>query len=96
MAEAGGVVRIGPFTSVPGLLRAMGADPTRVVESVGLELRAFEDPDRSIPFVVGGRLLEACAESTECPHFGLLMRQQAGLPALGAGAFTRRRRPAPW
>ena len=77
------MTRIGPFSSVPELLRSMGADPARVVESVGLDLGMFEDPDQTIPFVAGGRLLEVCAEHTGCPHFGLLMGQQAGAASLG-------------
>jgi AraC-like DNA-binding protein len=86
----GGIVRIGPFASVPELLRSMGTDPGPLLESVGLDLHTFEDPDHRIPFVMGGRLLEVCAQRTGCPHFGLLMGQRAGLPSLGlVGALVQ-------
>jgi AraC-like DNA-binding protein len=61
----------------------MGTDPAPLLESVGLDLHAFEDPDHTIPFVTGGRLLEVCAQRTACPHFGLLMGERAGIASLG-------------
>ena len=95
VGEAGGVTRIGPFSSVPELLRSMGTDPASLVESVGLDLRMFEDPDHTIPFVTAGRLLQVCAERTGCPHFGLLMGQRSGFPRLGWSAHScSTRRPS--
>jgi len=87
---AGGATRIGPFASVPELLRSMGTDPGPLLESVGLDLHAFEDPDHTIPFVTAGRLLEVCAQRTACPHFGFLMGQRAGIASLGlVGALVQ-------
>lgn len=76
-------MRIGPFASVPRLLRSMGVDPLPVLERVGLGLHVFDDPDHRIPFVTGGSLLEQCAQEAGVPHFGLLMGQQAGTLSLG-------------
>lgn len=86
----GGIVRIGPFASVPELVRSMGTDPGPLLESIGLDLHTFEDPDHTFPFVTGGRLLELSAQRTGCPHFGLLMGQRAGIPSLGlVGALVQ-------
>jgi AraC-like DNA-binding protein len=84
------VVRVASLASVPGLLRDMGTDPVRLLESVGFEPRVFEDPENSIALVDAGRLLEACVQSTGCPHFGLLVGQRGGIVSLGmVGALMR-------
>lgn len=77
------MVRVAPLASVPALLRHMGANPIRILKSVGIDPRLFEDPENQIALVVAGRLLEACAQRTGCPHFGLLVGQQGGLASLG-------------
>lgn len=79
----GGVVRVASIASVPALLRHMGTDPIRVLKSVGLDPRVLEDPENQIALVAAGRLLQACAQNTGCPHFGLLVGQQRGLASLG-------------
>lgn len=82
-AHSRGAVRVASIASVPALLRDMGVDPIRLLESVGLDPRAFEDPENPIALVDAGRLLDACAQSTGCPHFGLLVGQRGGVASLG-------------
>jgi len=76
-------VRIASLASVPALLREMGANPVRVLNSAGLDPRVFEDPENQIALVDAGRLMEASAQSTGCPHFGLLVGQRGGIASLG-------------
>ena len=76
-------MRVASLASVPVLLRDMDTDPIRLFKSVGLDLQVFKNPDNPIALVDAGRLLEACAQSTGCPHFGLLVGQRGGLASLG-------------
>lgn len=81
--QDGGAVRVASIASVPALLRDMGVDPIGVLNSVGLDPRVFQDPENQIALVAAGRLMEACARSTGCPHFGLLVGQRGGVASLG-------------
>jgi len=76
-------VRIASIASVPALLRELGSDPVRLLKSVGLDRRVFKDPENQIALVDAGRLMEACAQSTRCSHFGLLVGQRGGVASLG-------------
>ena len=88
--EAGGIVRLATLLSVPALLRERGFDPTTVLRSVGLEPAAFDHAENQIPFRTAGQLLALCAETTRCPHFGLLVGQHADVATLGRlGALMR-------
>jgi AraC-like DNA-binding protein len=82
-AHSKGVVRVASLASVPSLLRDMGTDPIRLLKGVGLDPRVFKDPENPIGLVDAGRLLEVCAQSTGCPHFGLLVGQRGGVDSLG-------------
>ena len=75
---------------MPGALRSLGADPSEVLSELGLELSLFDSPDNRISYLDRGRLIEHCATRTNCPHFGLLVGQRAGLAAFGfVGLLTR-------
>jgi AraC-like DNA-binding protein len=76
-------VRIGTVLAIPDVLRSLGADPAEVLAEQGLEPALFDSPDNRISQAVRSRLLAHCAARTGCPHFGLLMGQQAGLHSLG-------------
>jgi len=76
-------LRIGATIGVPGVLRGLGADPVRLLSEVGLELKLFDDPNNRISYLARGRLFAHCVDQTACPHFGLLVGQQAGLHSFG-------------
>jgi AraC-like DNA-binding protein len=43
----------------------------------------FDNAGNRIPFSTRGRIIAHCAARTACPHFGLLVGQQAGLQSFG-------------
>lgn len=71
------------FHNVPELLRQCGVNPDKVFRAAGLSAEDLASPDRSMTFSDADRLLTACRQATKCPHFGLLIGQQAGLNELG-------------
>lgn len=82
--------RVGGLTAVPGLLRALGADPGEVLDAVGLPPDAFDDAEHRLPYVAVIRALAECARTTGCEHFGLLAGAQWHLPDVGlVGALCR-------
>lgn len=78
-----GEQRVGPLAELPGLLREFGVRPATVLRRVGLEPTALADREGRIPFVGTGRLLEACVQATNCPHFGLLLGSRWRLDHVG-------------
>jgi AraC-like DNA-binding protein len=76
-------VRIAPTLAIPAVLRSLGADPAKVLAEAGFDLRLFDDPDNRISYAARSRLMGHCATRTSCPHFGLLVGQQAALESLG-------------
>jgi len=76
-------LRIGATIGLPEVLRSLGADPDEVLPEVGIDLELFDNPNNLISFQARGRLMAHCADRTNCPHFGLLVGQQAGLNSLG-------------
>jgi AraC-like DNA-binding protein len=57
---------------LPGLLRALGADPGPVLARSGISPGAFGNPENRIGYNAFGRLLEQAALATQNPQFGLL------------------------
>jgi len=78
-----GQQRVGALAEVPQLLRELGADPAEVAAGAGLDVSVLRDPENSIPFTAAGRLLQAGAMRTGCPHFGLLVGQRCDTRSLG-------------
>jgi AraC-like DNA-binding protein len=78
---------------VPSLLIEHGLDPSRVFADVGLDIRMLDDPDNRIALRDFGRLLEACAAATGCPHFGLLAVERYDRNSLGAVGYLMRNCP---
>lgn len=76
-------LRIGSTIGVPDVLEALNFDPAEVLAEVGIELSLFDDPGNQISYHARGRMLAHCAVRTNCPHFGLLVGQKAGLSSLG-------------
>ncbi|HQR54865.1 MAG TPA: AraC family transcriptional regulator [Burkholderiaceae bacterium] len=78
-----GDIGLGPVSPIPETLRRHGIDPAPLLQQVGLDLQAFEDPAHRAPLRSVTRLLEACVKATGKPHFGLLVGEQFELPMLG-------------
>ena len=76
-------MRAAPLARIPGLLRDLGQDPAPVFAEVGVDPWLLENPESTVPFSAAGRLLAACANAADCPHFGLLLGQRTGLDCLG-------------
>ena len=79
--------------AVPRLLQERSVDAAALLAEFNLAPANFEDPEHTIPFATMGALLGRCAEKTRCPHFGLLVGQNAGLSALGAVGFLAQSAP---
>lgn len=84
------VVRVGPLTGVPAVLRELGHDPKPIFDSAGLELAQFADSDTEISYLAASRLLARCSTATGCQHFGLLVGQRADPSCLGIAGFMLR------
>jgi len=78
-----GVVRAAALLGVAPLLRERGIDPVQVLASIGLHPGTLDDAENRIPYSAVGRILERCAETTGCHHFGLLAGQQTNIASLG-------------
>jgi AraC-like DNA-binding protein len=90
---AEGVVRIGPYMSVPAVLSERGIDPAPLLGEFGLAPAHFLEPENTIPFRKAGRLFARCAEVAACPHFALLVGQRASFSALGTVGFLAQSAP---
>jgi len=88
-----GVVRVGPLTSIPAVVQALGVDPEPLFLDLGFDLDRFDDPDLRVPYLAASRLIARCAEATGCEHFGLLVGQRAGPSTLGVPGFMLRVAP---
>ncbi len=82
-AVSDGCIRAAPLADIPGLLRDLGQDAAAVFAEVGVDPGLLENPEGTISFSAGGRLLAACARATDCPHFGVLLGARTGLDCLG-------------
>jgi len=88
-----GVIRIGPVAAVPKVLRELGQDPAALMGELGLASDLFEHQENTISFVDVGRLFSLAVRCTGCPHFGLLVGQQAGVESLGVVGMLGRHSP---
>jgi AraC-like DNA-binding protein len=79
--------------AIPALLAERELDPVRVFSSVGLDPSLMDDPENRISFQDFGRLLEACAGATGCPHFGLMAVERYDHNSLGAVGHLMRNSP---
>jgi len=78
-----GYIRVGPLIEVPKVLQEKGINSVEIIDSIGLDVTLFSDPENTIPFATVGRLLELCAARAKCPDFGLLIGQRCGPDCLG-------------
>ena len=81
------IVRVGPLTSIPAVLRELDCDPEPVFDSTGFDIAGFSDPDTEIPYLAASRLLARCVSVTGCEHFGLLVGMRASPSSLGVAGF---------
>ena len=81
--SACGTVRVGPITAIPDVLATLGFSLEDVMSAAGMDPEIFDDPDKLISFKSRVHLLNICRNLTDCEHFGLLVGQQASLPAFG-------------
>lgn len=88
-----GMVRVGPISAIPDLLREFGVEPARLLRQFDLEESVFENPDNTIAFPIMGSLFMACVRATACPHFGLLTGQRSAASELGTAGFLSNNAP---
>jgi AraC-like DNA-binding protein len=85
-----GSVRIGPIFALPDVLKARGVRPDLAFARAGVDGQLFRDPESRLPIEAAGRLLNICADLTQCPHFGLLVGERFSLEGFGPiGALMR-------
>jgi AraC-like DNA-binding protein len=84
------VVRAGPLMGLIAILREHKIDPEPVLDSFGLQLRQFDNPDFELPFIATSRFIERCVELTNCEHLGLLVGMRAEPSSLGIAGFMLR------
>ncbi len=81
------IVRVGPLTNLPAVLRSLRCDPEPVFWHAGFSVVAFADPDLRISFLAADNLLARCITVTGCGHLGLLLGEQATPSHLGIAGF---------
>ncbi|MBV8426934.1 MAG: AraC family transcriptional regulator [Hyphomicrobiales bacterium] len=77
------LIRVGGAMALPAMLRDLGADPTAVIASAGLDPKILADPENVIPFRTLGRLFEQAAQATRRDHMGLLLGQSSSTRSFG-------------
>src|SRR5512142_3000841 len=82
-----GTARIGPFMTLPRVLKEFGADPEAILAEFGLTPADFDDPENVMSFHQVGRLFRRCSEATKCENLGLILGQRATTASLGAVGF---------
>ena len=82
-----GSARVGPFMTLPSVLKELGADPQAILAEFGLTPDDFDDPENTMSFHLVGRLFRRCSEATKCENLGLVLGQRATTASLGAVGF---------
>lgn len=82
-SAATALAHLSALNGLPGLLRRLGVEPEPVIREAGFEASDFDDPDRATTFADFDRLLDACLQSTHCPHLGLLLGASITLNSFG-------------
>lgn len=88
-----GFIRVAAVISLPEILRDFGHDPAPIIESAGLKLKYFDNPEWQIPFTSMGRLFTLCVKATNCDHFGLMVGSGVSANLLGLTGFIMQHAP---
>jgi AraC-like DNA-binding protein len=83
VADDQGWQRVGSLIEIPNVLRALGIAPDTVLTRAGLAPDALASTDSMITFSAAARLLQCCAELSNCGHFGLLVGRRARIEHFG-------------
>ncbi len=89
-----GYQRVGALVAIPGLLKEFGQNPAEILSASGFPTGVLENPETLLSLADLGRLIQSCVAATRCPHFGLLIGQQAGTQSLGLVGQLMRHAPA--
>jgi hypothetical protein len=87
------LIRSAVLTDYVELARAVGLDPYRMLDAVGLGRAALRDPDAKIPAAAVRRLFEASAKAAGIEDFGLRLAEKRALSNLGPLALVVREQP---
>jgi AraC-like DNA-binding protein len=68
---------------LPAVLRLFGVNPADMLSKCGLDARLFDNAENLISYGERTRLVRRCAETTNCPHFALLVGERVSLSSLG-------------
>lgn len=88
-----GRVRCGIVRAWPDVLDRLGADTDALFAEAGTSRSFFDDPENTISYADGGRLLRRSVEATGVKHLGILIGLGATLSSLGAFGFLMRSSP---
>jgi AraC-like DNA-binding protein len=77
------LVRSSVLTGYRSLVTGLAGDPLALLRRCKIDPQALERHDALISFAAVVRLLEATAQTLDCPDFGLRMSQQQDLTILG-------------
>jgi AraC-like DNA-binding protein len=83
LSVADGQVRVSILIHLPQLLWELGCDPADILARAGVDPELLADPENTIEYRAGGRLIEHSVASTGCRHLGLLLGEKSELSDLG-------------
>ncbi|MGH7923002.1 MAG: AraC family transcriptional regulator, partial [Candidatus Binatus sp.] len=87
------LVRSASLTDYLEVARAVGLDPSRMLDSVGLSRRCLQNPDFKVPEDAVRRLLEASAAAAGIDDFGLRLAEKRTFSNLGPLGLLLRDQP---
>ncbi|MFH9070528.1 AraC family transcriptional regulator [Streptomyces alboflavus] len=87
------LVRNAVLNGYVDLVRSLGADPLRLLASVGLDASDLATHSSWIPADVAAELLEQSAAATGCEDFGLRLAESRRLATLGPISLAAREEP---
>jgi len=88
-----GQVRCGILRALPDVLEGLHADVDGLLAEAGITRHKFDDPDSTISYSTGGRLLHRAVEETGVKHLGILIGQPVTLSAMGPVGFLMQASP---
>ncbi len=86
-------VRTSSLRGYETLMRRLGADPAALLRRYRIRPAALQDEDTLVPLQSLAALLEASAEITRCPDFGLRLSLEQDISVLGPVAIAMQNAP---